>query len=138
MSDVFAEDGEKLVKNSQPPAKRRCRASSASPSIRPREVCTPPVVELPLDVGLDADLNLEQEMLDDHEWQARRIVGERQTTSGLGYQVSVAKTLWLRRATLDTKLVRRYRAEQRAATSFGTRWSSRLRRAGSSVRQQRR
>ena len=54
-------------------------------------------------------------MSDDHEWQAQHIVGERQTSSGLEHEVSVHKTLWLPRATLDTKLVRRYRAEHRAA-----------------------
>ena len=52
-----------------------------------------PVVESPHDIGLYADLNREEEMLDDHEWQAERIVGERQTSSGLEYEVSVQKTL---------------------------------------------
>jgi hypothetical protein len=55
-------------------------------------------------------------MSDDHEWQAQRIIGERQTSSGLEYEVSVQKMLWLPRATLDSKLVRKYRAEHRAAT----------------------
>ena len=63
--------------------------------------------------------------MEGHEWQARRIVGERQTPSGLEYEVSLEKTLWLPKATLDTKLVR-------------TRWSSRLQEAGRSVRLQRR
>jgi hypothetical protein len=73
-----------------------------------------------------------------HEWQAQRIVGERQTPSGLEHEVSLEKTLWLPKATLDTKLVRRYRAGQRPATRVRTRWSSRLQEAGSSVRLQRR
>ena len=38
------------------------------------------------------------------------------------YEVSVQRTLWLPRATLDTKLVRRYKAEHRAATRVRTRW----------------
>jgi hypothetical protein len=38
-----------------------------------------------------------EEMLDGHEWQAQRIVGERQTTSGLEYEVRVEKTVWLPR-----------------------------------------
>ena len=46
--------------------------------------------------------------------------------SGLEYKVSWEKTLWLLKTTMDTKLVRRYRAEQRAATRVRTRWSSRL------------
>jgi hypothetical protein len=64
-------------------------------------------------------------MLNDHEWQAQRIAGEQQTTSGLEYEVSVQKTLWLPRVAVDTKLVRKYRGEQRAATRVRTRWSSR-------------
>lgn len=83
------------------------------------------------------DLN-RKEMLDDHEWQAQRTVGERQTPSGLEYEASVEKTLWLSGAALDVKLVRRFRAEQRAATRVRTRWSSRLQTVCSLVRQQRR
>jgi hypothetical protein len=49
-------------------------------------------------------------MTDDYEWQDQRIVRERQTSSGLEYEVSVQKMLWLPRAMLDTKLVRKYRA----------------------------
>jgi hypothetical protein len=135
MFDVFAEDDDGLVNDGQPPAKRRRRASSAASSVRRGEAWTPPVVESPHDIGLYADLNREEEMLDDHEWQAQRIVGERQTPSGLEYEVSVQKTLWLPRAALDTKLVRRYRGEQRAATRVRTRWSSRVQTAVSSVRQ---
>jgi len=43
-------------------------------------------------------------MTDDHEWQAQRIVRERQISSGLEYEVSVQKTLWLPRAMLDTEI----------------------------------
>jgi hypothetical protein len=94
-------------------------------------------VESPHDIGLFADLNREEEMMDDHEWQVQRIVRERETPSGLEYEVSVQKTLWLPRAALDRKLVRRYRGEQRAATRVRTRCSSRLQTVGSSVRQRR-
>jgi hypothetical protein len=93
---------------------------------------------LPHNVKLHADFAREEETIESHEWQTQRIVGERQTPSGLEYEVSLEKTLWLPKATLDTKLVRRYRAEQRAATRVRTRWSPRLQRAGSSVKQQRR
>jgi hypothetical protein len=41
------------------------------------------------------------------------------------YKASVQKTLWLPRAALDTKLVRRYRAEQRTATRIRMRRSLR-------------
>jgi hypothetical protein len=33
--------------------------------------------------------------MEGHEWQAQRIVGERQIPSGLEYEVSLEKTLWL-------------------------------------------
>jgi hypothetical protein len=42
-------------------------------------------------------------MSDDHEWQAQRIISERQTSSGLECEVSVQRTLWLSEATLDTR-----------------------------------
>ena len=67
------------------------------------------------------------------DWQPQHIVGERQTPSGLEYEVSVQKTLWLPRATVNTKLVRRYNAEQRARPESARGGSSRLQRAGSSA-----
>jgi hypothetical protein len=93
---------------------------------------------LPHDVELHADFTDEEETIEGHEWQAQRIIGERQTPSRLEYEVSLEKTLWLPKATLDTKLMRRYRAEQRPAARVRTRGLSRLQKAGSSVRQQRR
>jgi hypothetical protein len=92
---------------------------------------------LPHDVELHADFTRGEETMEGYEWQAQSIVGERQIPSGLEYEVSFGKTLRLPKATLNTKLVRRYRAEQRAATRVRTRWSSRLQEAGSSVRQRR-
>jgi hypothetical protein len=38
--------------------------------------------------------------VDDREWQAQHIVGERQTPSELEYEVSVRKTLWLPKVAL--------------------------------------
>jgi hypothetical protein len=128
--DVFAEDDDGLIDDGQPPAKRWRRASSTSSSVHTDQARTPPVVNLPHGVELHADSTREEETMEGHEWQAQRIVGERQTPSGLGYEVSVQKTLWLPRAALDTKLVRRYRAEQRAATRIRTRWSSRVAESG--------
>jgi hypothetical protein len=101
--DVFAEDENGLVNNDQSLAKRPRRASSVSSSARPE------------------DLTREEEILDGHEWQAQRIVGERQTPSGLEYEVRVEKTVWLPRATLHTKLMRGYRTEQRTTTRVRTR-----------------
>jgi hypothetical protein len=126
-----------LINEGQPPAKQRRRAQSSSPSVRLGEAPTLFVVNSRHDVGPYAGLKHDGATPDDHEWQVQRIVGERQTSSELEYEVSVQKTLWLPRAMLDIKLVRKYRAEHRAATRVRTRWSSRLQKAGSSVRQRR-
>ena len=134
--DIFTEDDDVLVSEGQPLAKRRRRAQSAPSSVHPGEARTPLVVNSQHDVGPYMDLKHGGVMSDDHEWQAQRIIGERQTSSGLEYEVSVQKTLWLPRTTLDTKLVK-YGAEHQAATRVRTRWSLRLRKAGSSVRQRR-
>jgi hypothetical protein len=82
--DVFAEDEDGLFSDIQPRAKRRRRAPSASSSVRTGQAPTPLVVKLSHEVGLEeiSDLNRE-ETVDGHEWQAQRIVGERQTPSGL-------------------------------------------------------
>lgn len=107
--DVFAEDNDGLANNRQSPVKRRRRASPAASS------------EGRVTTGGQALHSLNRgETLDDHKWQAQRIVGERQTSSGLEYEVSPEKTVWLPRVALDVKLVRRFRAEQRAATRVCT------------------
>jgi hypothetical protein len=59
---------------------------------------------------------------DDQEHKVRRIVGE----SGSEYEVTALTKIWLPKASMDLKLVRKYRAEQRAATRVPTRQSSRL------------
>jgi hypothetical protein len=76
--------------------------------------------------------------MEGHEWQARRNIGERQTPSGLEYEVSLEKTLWLPKATLNTKLVRRYRVEQWAAIRSPHETVAAVAESGSSVRLQRR
>jgi hypothetical protein len=119
--DVFAEDDDELDNDGQPPAKRRRRASSVSSPVRTEQAQTPPITNLPQGVELHASFTRKEETMEGHEWQARRIVGERQTPSGLEYEVSLEKTLWLPKATLGTKLVRRYRAKQRAVTRVRTR-----------------
>jgi hypothetical protein len=44
-------------------------------------------------VELHAGFTRKEGSMKGHEWQARRIVGERQTPSGLEYEVSFKKTL---------------------------------------------
>jgi hypothetical protein len=58
----------------------------------------------------------------DQEHEVHQIVGE----SGLEYEVTALTKIWLPKASVDSKLVRKYRAEQRAATRVLTRRSSRL------------
>ena len=45
---------------------------------------------------INAGFARKEETMEGHEWQAQRIVGERQTPSGLEYEVRVQKTLWRR------------------------------------------
>jgi hypothetical protein len=65
-----------FVFDGQPPAEHERRASATS-------VWTPIVVASQHDAGLYTDLK--REMLDNQQWQAQRIIGERQTPSGLEY-----------------------------------------------------
>jgi hypothetical protein len=58
----------------------------------------------------------------DQEYKVHQVVGE----SGSGYEVTALTKIWLPKASVHSKLVRKYRAEQRAATQVRTRWSSRL------------
>lgn len=59
----------------------------------------------------------------EQESPVHEVVGE----TGSEYEVTVLTKLWLPKASADPKLVRKYRAERRAATTkVRTRWSSRL------------
>jgi hypothetical protein len=82
--DVFTEDDDELVDDGQLPAKRRRRASSASSSVHAEQARTPPVVNLPHDIEVHTGFTRKEETMEGHEWQAQRIVGERQTPSGAG------------------------------------------------------
>jgi hypothetical protein len=58
----------------------------------------------------------------DYEYEVHQIVGE----SGSEYEVTPLTKMWLPKASVDPKLVRKYRVEQRAATRVRTRRSSQL------------
>jgi hypothetical protein len=60
------------------------------------------------------------------EYTVHQVVSE----SGSEYEVTAITKLWLLKASVEPRLVRKYRAEQRAATRVRTRWSSRLRSRG--------
>jgi len=123
----------KLVNDGQPLAKRRHRASSTSSSVRPVEVRTPPVIELLRDVGPCAGLNLEEEILDDHEWQAQCIIGSDKRRRDWNTKSALRRRCGcpVRRLTQIARGV----AGRRAATRFRMRWLPRLQRASSPVGQ---
>jgi hypothetical protein len=58
----------------------------------------------------------------DQEYEVHQVVGE----SGSEYEVTAFTKIWLPKASVEPKLVRKYRAEQRAATWVRTRWTFRL------------
>jgi hypothetical protein len=60
------------------------------------------------------------------KYEVQQIVGE----SGLGYEVTAITKIWLPKASVGPKLLRKYRAEQRAVIRIRTRWSSRLQNRG--------
>ncbi|ERF68056.1 hypothetical protein EPUS_09456 [Endocarpon pusillum Z07020] len=62
----------------------------------------------------------------DQEYEVHQVVGE----WGSGYEVTALTKIWLPKASVHPKLVRKYRAEQRAATRVQTRRSSRLQNRG--------
>ena len=63
--------------------------------------------------------------IDGREWQPQHIVGERQTPSGLEYEISVQYTLLLPRAAVNNKVCTEV---QRGAAGGDhcTKWSSQL------------
>ena len=61
--DIFAEDNNELINNGQPPAKRQCRASSASSSVYIKQARTPPVVNLLHSVELYAGFTRKEETI---------------------------------------------------------------------------
>ena len=75
------------------------------------------------DVDMPSSACDERPLRGDQDYEVHQIVGE----SALEYEVTAITKIWLPKTSVDPKLVRRYRAEQRAATRVRTRWSSRLR-----------
>jgi hypothetical protein len=93
--DVFAEDegdDDGLASEGQRPPKRFLRNTPSPTGIH--EVRTPLITSSRHDAGFHTDVDCEKESSNDHEdWQAQRIIGERQTSTGLEFEVSVHKTL---------------------------------------------
>lgn len=74
------------------------------------------------DVQMSGSAHGDRPLRGDQEYPVHEVVGD----SGSDYKVTVLTKLWLLKASVDPKLIRKYRAEQRAATKVRTRWSSRL------------
>ncbi len=120
--DIFAEDdGGAKVDGS--PASKRARSSS-----RPLETVenglSPTAAALTEEyVQVPGSAHDDRPPQGDQEYEVHRIVGE----SGSEYEVTALTKIRLPKASVDPKLVRKYRVEQRAATRIPTRRSSRLR-----------
>jgi hypothetical protein len=110
--DVFAEDDGSS-------ASKRARSSP-----RPSEFAEngPPPAAPVKTVQIPGSAHGDRPPRSNRQCEVHQIVGE----SRLEYQVTALTRIWLPKASVDTKLVRKYRAEQRATTRVRTRWSSRL------------
>jgi hypothetical protein len=117
--DVFAEDDSGTEGDSWLLSKR-ARSSS-----RPSEAAknASPLAVAVMDVHMSGHACDDRPLRGDQDYEVYQIVGE----SGSGYEVTASMTLWLPKASVHAKLVRKYRAKQRAAIRVRTRWSSRLR-----------
>ena len=116
--DVFAEDDGRPEGDSWPPSKR-ARFSSRSSKAAEN---APPLAVAVMDVQIVGNACKDQTQRGGQEYKVHQIVGE----SGSEYEVTAFMNLWLPKVSVGPKLVRKYRAEQRAATRVRTRWSSRL------------
>jgi hypothetical protein len=117
--DVFAEDDTGTDGDSSPSSKR-VRSSS-----RPSEAAEnrPPPAAAVKGIQMPGSTCDDQPPRGDQEYEVHQVVGE----PGSEYEVTALTKMWLPKASVDLKLVRKYRAEQRTATWVPTRWSSRLR-----------
>ncbi len=116
--NVFAEDDSGTEGDSSPSSKRARsfpRPSEVTEN-QPRPTVAVKGVQMPGSAYND------RSPPGDQEYEVHQVVGE----SGSGYEVTTLTKIWLPKASVHSKLVKKYRAEQRAATRVRTRWSSRL------------
>jgi hypothetical protein len=98
------------------------RVQSSSCPLEATENRTSPAVAMK-DVQMSGSVDDDRPPQGDHEYKVNQVVDK----SGLEYEVTAFMKLWLPKASVDPKLVRKYLAERRVATRVRTRWSSRLR-----------
>jgi hypothetical protein len=118
--NVFAEDDSGAEGDGLPPSKRVRR--SLPPSKAANSKSSPAAAVVVEGVQLPGSAHGDRPPRDDQEYRVQQIIGE----SGLEYEVTAVTKIWLPKASVDPKLVRKFRAEQRTATRAQTRRSSRL------------
>ena len=116
--DVLAEDDGETKGDGSPSSKRARSSSCLSKSVQNQLAPATAVKGVPIPDTAQAN----QSLRGDQEYKVQQVVGE----SGSEYEVTALTKMWLPKASVDPRLVRKYRAEQRAATQVRTRWSSRL------------
>jgi hypothetical protein len=116
--DVFAED-DGGTEGDGSSASKRARSSP-----RPSEFAEngPPPAAAVETVQIPGSAHGDRPLRSNRQCEVHQIVGE----SRLEYQVTAFTRIWLPKALVDPKLVRKYRAEQRATIRVRTHWSSRL------------
>lgn len=118
--DVFAEDDGETEGDGSPVSKRA--RSSPRPSEATENKPPPAAAVAVKGVQMPGSAHGDRQPRDDQEYKVHQIVGE----SGSEYEVTAFTKIWLPKALVGPKLVRKYRAEQRVATRIPTRRSSRL------------
>jgi hypothetical protein len=116
--DVFAE-GDSGGEGDGSPSSKRARSSLRPSEVtenQPRPAAAVKGVQMP---GSAYD---DRSPPGDQGYEVHQVVGE----CGSGYEVTALTRIWLPKASVHPKLVRKYRAEQRETTRVRTRWSSRL------------
>jgi hypothetical protein len=116
--NVYAEDDGGTKGNSSS-ASKRARTSS-----RPSEAAEnrPPPTAVVKGVQMPGTAHADRPPRGDQEYEVHQVVGE----SGSEYEVTAFTKMWLPKASVDRKLVRKYQTEQRVASRVPTCRSSRL------------
>jgi hypothetical protein len=122
--DVFAED-DGGTEGDGSPASKRAR-SSPHPSEVTENKPSPAALVAGKDAQMPSSAHGDRSPRDDQRYEVHQVVGE----SGSEYEVTVLTKMWLPKTSVGLKLVRKFRAEQRATTRGRTRRSSRLQNRG--------
>ncbi|KAF7510191.1 hypothetical protein GJ744_007090 [Endocarpon pusillum] len=112
--DVFAEDG------SEGDGSASLKRARSSPHPLEGAENRSPSAAAVKGVQMSGSAHSDRPSRSDQEYSVHQVVGE----SGSEYEITALTKMWLPKVSVDPKLVRKYRAEQRAATTkVRTRWS---------------